>query len=97
MNADARHGGLRPKRCLAAELHSQITQLTQLKSTDPMGGDSSLVSPSHGATIVTATKSANSRLFTDCYPNTAAIAPAVNQTWLRFADSGAGAISLRIS
>jgi hypothetical protein len=44
-----------------------------------LGGDSSLVSPSHGATIVTATKSANSRLFTDCYPKSAAIAPGVNQ------------------
>ncbi|HEX9472155.1 MAG TPA: hypothetical protein VF957_21745, partial [Bradyrhizobium sp.] len=32
MNADARHGGLRPKRCLPAKFHSNRPPLTYLKT-----------------------------------------------------------------
>src|SRR6266581_8870489 len=82
MNTDTRHGGLRPKRCLTVQFHSIIAhyQTSPKANRQNSPADSPLVSPSHGQTIVTAPKRANSRFFTDCYPISAAFAPRVNQT-----------------
>src|SRR5882757_11095600 len=81
MNADARHGGLRPKRCLTAELHTIIAHYPTSPSdkTVRFRADSASGIPKSRQTIVTALKRANSRFFTDCYPISAAFAPRVNQ------------------
>src|ERR1700761_2415621 len=84
MNADAGYSGLRAKRCLPAEFHRR------LPTTDPPEQhinfaalreppDSAFRYPQVVATINFASKSANSRFFTDCYPIYAAFAPKLNQ------------------
>src|SRR5437016_12639337 len=88
MNADARHSGLRTQRCLTVQFHSIIAHYQTSPKADRQNSpaDSPLVSPSHGQTIVTAPKRANSRFFTDCYPISAAFAPRVNQITAPFRD-----------
>lgn len=80
MYADASHSGLRPKRCLAVQLHSIMptTRLHSIQVANFPKADS-LELPKSRQTIVTALKRANSRFFTDCYPISAALAPKVNQ------------------
>src|ERR1700758_5077866 len=84
MNADAGYSGLRAKRCLPAEFYRR------LPTTDPPEAhtnfaalreppDSAFRYPQVAATINFASKSANSRFFTDCYPIYAAFAPKLNQ------------------
>src|SRR3981081_1785879 len=82
MNADARHGGLRPKRCLPAKLHAKTAHHYRLtkKSKRPDCACRFVFSfPKSRQTIVTASKRANSRFFTDCYPISAVFAPKLNQ------------------
>src|SRR6516164_4719506 len=80
MHTDARDGGLRPKRCLPAKLHSRLPTptyqetastrfLCRLTSKVPQVADDNSTAP----------KRANSRFFTDCYPISARFAPAVDQ------------------
>src|SRR3982074_1797956 len=78
MNADARHGGLRPKRCLPAKLHARTAHHYRLtkKSKRPVCACRFVFSfPKSRQTIVTASKRANSRFFTDCYPISAVFTP----------------------
>src|SRR4030081_2080857 len=79
MNADARHGGLRPKRCLPAKFHSKTAHPPKDQTTRVARGDSSSGIPKSRQTIVTAPKRANSRFFTDCYPISAVFAPKLKQ------------------
>src|SRR5258707_2965561 len=83
MNADARHGGLRPKRCLPAKLHPKTAHHYRLNSklrTTPFClPESCFKFPKSGRTIVSASKRANSRFFTNCYPISAVFTPKVNQ------------------
>src|SRR5713226_7108293 len=83
MNADARHGGLRPKRGLPAKLHFEnrpTTDSTQRSERPDYACRFVLqVFPKSRRTIVTASKRANSRFFTNCYPISAVFAPKVNQ------------------
>src|ERR1035437_10087653 len=80
MNADTRHGGLRPKRCLPAKLHAKLPTTDLLKDqTDTIARRFVLSIPKSRQTIVTASNSANSRFFTDCYPISAVFTPKVNQ------------------
>src|SRR3977135_2998112 len=81
MNAHPRHSGLRPKRCLPAKFHFENRPLpTHLKiRTTRFRVPIRLKFPKSRQTIVTASNSANSRLFTNCYPISAAFAPRVNQ------------------
>src|SRR6202171_3353424 len=86
MNADARHGGLRPKRCLPAKSHPKTAHHYRLNSklgTTPVPNHASSF-PKSPRTIVTASKRANSRFFTNCYPISAVFTPKVNQTGPRF-------------
>src|SRR6266545_7611412 len=94
MNAHARHSGLRPKRCLPAELHSisPTTRLHPKTATVRFRADSASGIPKSRQTIVTAPKGANSRFFTDCYPISAAFTPRVNQILARL-DANSAAIS----
>src|SRR5271169_1600409 len=88
MNADARHGGLRPKRCLPAKFHAQTAHHDSTQSNRPTRYRApirTLSIPKSGQTIVTAPKSANSRFFTDCYPISAVFAPKLNQIGARLA------------
>src|SRR5690349_2704227 len=88
MNTDARHGCLRPKRCLPAEFHAQTAHYDPTQSNRPTRYGApirTLSIPKSGRTIVTAPKSANSRFFTDCYPISAVFAPKLNQTTARLA------------
>ena len=78
MDADTRDGGLRPKRCLTTEFHSNPT-CDSLRSADRR-----FRSPRVAATIPAATKCANSRFFTDCYPTSAAFEPSVDRLCHRF-------------
>src|SRR5215211_6748020 len=80
MNADARHGGLRPKRCLPAKFHQlPTTDFTQRSERPHCSDDSPSGIPKSRQTIVTAPKRANSRFFTDCYPISAVFASKLNQ------------------
>src|SRR5882762_10825282 len=83
MNADARHGGLRPKRGLPAKLHFEnrpTTDSTQRSQRRDYAYRFVLqVFPKSRPTIVTASKRANSRFFTNCYPISAVFRPKVNQ------------------
>src|SRR6267142_1308233 len=83
MNADARHGGLRPKRCLPAKFHPKTAHHYRLnlkvKTTRFPQTDSCFKFPKSRQTIVRASKAANSRFFTNCYPISAVFAPKVNQ------------------
>ena len=82
MNADARHGGMRPKRCLPAQFHPITAHYRlMLKRSERLNLYAliRLKYPQVTATIVTALKTANSRFFTDCYPISAAFAPGVDQ------------------
>jgi hypothetical protein len=80
MNADARHGGLRPKRCLPAKLHAKLPTTDSLKDqNNPLARRFVLSIPKSRQTIVTASNTANSRFFTDCYPISAVFTPKVNQ------------------
>src|SRR5476651_1506879 len=79
MNADAHNSGSRPKRCLATKLHSKTAHTDLLKDQNAGTRRFVLKSPSHGQTIITAPKRANSRFFTDCYPISAVFAPKVDQ------------------
>src|ERR1700754_3299277 len=86
MDTDARHSGLRAKRCLPAEFHRR------LPTTDRPNAHISVAAlrerlvilfaryPQVAATINFASNSANSRFFTDCYPIYAAFETNVNQT-----------------
>src|SRR6266852_2235692 len=83
MNADPRHGGLRPKRCLPAKFHSKTAHHYRLnlkirttRFRVPIRASSF---PKSRQTIVTASNSANSRFFTNCYPISAVFTPKVNQ------------------
>jgi len=84
MNADARDGSLRAKRCLPAKFHAQTAHY-DLPTKRPARPPTSSVPirfvryPQVAATIVFAPKSANSRFFTDCYPISAVFAPKLNQ------------------
>src|SRR6266852_8854956 len=80
MNADTRHGGLRPKRCLPAKFHFESPPLTYLRRYRPRFARRIVLSPQVAETIVSAPKRANSRFFTDCYPISAVFAPKLNQT-----------------
>src|SRR4030081_3342769 len=77
MNAHPRHGGLRPKRCLPAKFHFENRPLpTHLMiRTTRFRVPIRLKFPKSRQTIVTASNSANSRLFTNCSPISAAFAP----------------------
>src|SRR5216684_8232174 len=83
MNADARHGGLRQKRCLPAKFHPKTAHHYRLnlkiKTTRFPQTDSCFKFPKSRQTIVTAPKRANSRFFTNCYPISAVFTPKVNQ------------------
>src|SRR5712664_3218748 len=83
MNADARHSGLRPKRGLPAKLHFEnrpTTASTQRSERPDYACRFVLqVFPKSRWTIVTASKRANSRFFTNCYPISAVFTPSVNQ------------------
>src|SRR3954468_19177889 len=81
MNADARHGGLRPKRGLTAEFHSKNAHYPTSPSDRSIRVrvESASGIPKSRQTIVTAPKRANSRFFTDCYPISAALTPRLNQ------------------
>src|SRR6266851_3981812 len=86
MNADARHGGSRPKRCLPAKLHPKIahyglnSKITTTRLRLPIRASSF---PESRQTIVTASKRANSHFFTNSYPISAVFAPKVNQIGTR--------------
>src|SRR5260370_20457663 len=82
MNADAHHGGKRPKRCLPAKFHSRTAHYRlNLKARTTRLRVPIRVSsfPKSRQTIVTASKRANSRFFTNCYPISAVFTPKVNQ------------------
>ena len=86
MNADARHGGLRPKRCLPAKSHPKTAHHYRLNSklgTTPVPNHASSF-PKSPRTIVTASKRANSRFFTNCYPISAVFTPTANPIAPRF-------------
>src|SRR3984893_13193955 len=86
MNADARHGGLRPKRCLPAKFHPKTAHHYRLNSklgTTPVPNHASSF-PKSARTIVTASKRANSRFFTNCYPISAVFTPTANPIAPRF-------------
>src|ERR1700730_4504010 len=86
MNADARYGGLRPKRCLPAKFHSKTAhyRLTQRSERPDCACRFAFRFPKSRRTIITAPKRANSRFFTDCYPISAVFAPKLNQITPRF-------------
>ena len=76
MNADARHSGLRTKRCLPTKPHWKPAHhdlpISPIPATfRPLRAKAS---PNHVQTIVAAPNSANSRFFTDCYPMSAVFA-----------------------
>src|SRR2546427_5739379 len=73
MNADARHGGLRPKRCLPAKFHPKTAHHYRLnlkvRTTRFPRTDSCFKFPKSRRTIITAPKRANSRFFTIVTPS----------------------------
>ena len=82
MNADAGHGGLRPKRCLPAKFHPKTAhyRLTQRSERSSLPRQFALSSfPKSRQTIALPQRRANSRFFTDCYPISAVFAPKLNQ------------------
>src|SRR5260370_18995040 len=93
MNADARHGGLRPKRGLPTQLHFEdrpTTDSTQRSERPDYACRFVLqVFPKSRPTIVTASKRANSRFFTNCYPISAVFASNVNQISTRTGSNSA--------
>ncbi|BBZ97355.1 hypothetical protein BDS110ZK25_19750 [Bradyrhizobium diazoefficiens] len=87
MNADANHGGLRTKRCLPAKFHQEPPHYDHCDLYKPDRLAKAAVRiriPKSRQTIVTASNSANSRFFTDCYPKPAVFAPRLNQIAPRF-------------
>ncbi|WP_271531185.1 hypothetical protein [Bradyrhizobium sp. CCBAU 25338] len=83
MNAYACHRGLRTKRCLPVEFHQEPPHYDHrdlYKLASPASADAPRIRiPKSRQTIVTASNSANSRFFTDCYPKPAVFAPRLNQ------------------
>src|SRR5690349_25058894 len=80
MNANARDRSLRPQRGLPVEFHRLLpTTRLHLKANRRRAPIRITGIPKSRQTIVTAPKRANSRLFTDCYPFSAAFAPIDNQ------------------
>src|SRR5258708_35519548 len=83
MNADARHSGLRSKRCLPAKFHPKTAHHYRLNlkvRTNAIYAERFVLQvPQVAQTIVTAPKRANSRFFTNCYPISAVFTPSVNQ------------------
>src|ERR1700722_983197 len=80
MNAEARHGGMRPKRCLPAQFHPITAHyrliLKKIRTTCTCRFVLSI--PKSRQTIVTASKTANSPFFAECDPISAPFAPGVN-------------------